>query len=93
MLQVAICFALLMMGVEVGLLVSWLYYKDKLKERDELLRKQTKEIDRLQESDLCYAHDVAMLEDEVKSWKSKAGEYKAIAESFKQRWEGECGKS
>lgn len=93
MLQVAICFALLMMGVEVGLLISWLYYKDKIKERDRLIANLTEHNSKLEESDLCYAHDVAMLEDEVKSWESKAGEYKAIAESFKQRWEAECKKS
>lgn len=30
MLQVAIGIALLMLGIEAGLVISWLYYKDKL---------------------------------------------------------------
>lgn len=31
MLQVAIDLALLMLGIETGLVISWLYYRDKLK--------------------------------------------------------------
>lgn len=31
MLQVAIGIALLMLGIETGLVISWLYYRDKLK--------------------------------------------------------------
>ena len=82
MLQVAICFALLIMGVEVGLLISWLYYKDKIKERDRLIANLTEHNSKLEESDLCYAHDVQMLEEEVKDWKHKAAEWEAKARAF-----------